>query len=1185
MQSVHALLSKERAVRSTGCSYGTGRKVNTIDMSTLATKNVAAVLATIALALGISFTFATSAKADAVSDLQAQVQALLAQIAALQGMSGSTGGSMSASCHTFTRDHKQGDNGGEVMWIQQFLNGHGAQIASSGAGSPGNESSYFGAKTKAAVMKYQAAKGITPTSGYWGPKTRAAANADCAGSMTSGTTGSTGGTVTPTGPGLTVSAGVQPANSLAPAGAQRVPFTSFTLTNNSSAPVTVTGITVQRTGIAQDQNFSGVVLIDSNGLQVGVSHTFDSNHQTVVGDTMTLAPGASQTFTVAGNISSTNAQSGEVAAISVVGINTSAPVAGSLPITGAQQTINTTLMLGNISIGSSAFDPGTPTTKHIGDTAVKFSGVRFTNSSTNEDAKFYSIRWRLNGSVGSSDLANVVTIVNGTSYPTTLSSDGRYYTTVFPGGILVGKGNNVDVYVQGDIVGTNASNRTAEFDIDKTSDVYFVGQVYGYGLSLTGTIGTYNTGSGHVTNADVSKQPWFVGSAVTVQGGTVTTIQNATNVPSQNIAVNVSNQPLGGFQTNFAGEPVTVQGMKFNITGIATTTTSQLTLISIVNENGSVVAGPVDAVAGVATFTNSVTFPTGLHTYTIQGKLPSNTANGGTIQLSTDPSTWTSPQGQLTGNSVTISTPLFTMNTMTVRSAQLTISAGTSPSSQTVVAGGQNVLMATIQLDASQSGEDVQLSSLPIVHTGAGNLGYLNNCQLWDGTTALNTGSDVLNTVATTSTVTFTQGALRITKGTVKTLSFTCNLSSSANAGATYTFGVNSSNAPTVTGVTSGNTVTTGSGNLVVNTSSSGTMTVSSGASVTVTIDSSSPSYAVNAGGTTGVVMSVIKLRATNENVNLTKLGLTVGNGSYLAKATGSGNQSYGSADLTQVYLYNSSGTLLGTATFTGTNNTATSTLNVPLTLTRDTDVTITVKADLANIGVSAPGGIGNLVKVDPLNFEGTGASSGSTIKGAASGTSAGVRLFKSYPSLALETLPSTGVADGRLMHFKVTANTAGSIGISKFTFKVSTTSATVTNIDLYGFTDSAYSQAVSGQGTGGQIGSQVASAINGTAFSYTPTNPLQIPAGQTYYFELRAAVSGVTTGSSVVTTLVGDSGFPTVNDVVNYNVATSSALSASNFIWSGNSTSTSVAADVDWSNGASLPGLPSSGIIQTRSN
>jgi hypothetical protein len=712
--------------------------------------------------------------------------------------------------------------------------------------------------------------------------------------------------------------------------------------------------------------------------------------------------------------------------------------------------------------------------------------------------KFYSLRWRLNGSVSASDLANIVTIVNGTSYPTTLSTDGRYYTTVFPGGIMIGKGNNVDVYVQGDIVGNNASNRTVEFDLDKTSDVYFVGQVYGYGLSLTGTIGTYNTAAGHVTNADVSRQPWFVGSVVTVQGGTVTTIQNATSVASQNIAVNVSNQVLGGFQTNFAGEPVTVQGFTFNITGISTTTTSQITLISVVDENGSVVAGPVDAVAGVATFTNSVTFPTGLHTYTVKGKLPSDTANNGTIQLSTYPGGWTSPMGQITGNTITISTARFNMNTMTVRAATLSIAAGTNPASQSVVAGGQNVQVATVQLDASQSGEDVQLSSLQIIHTGAGNLGYLNNCQLWDGTTALNTGSDVVNTVATTSTYTFTNGALRLTKGTVKTLSLTCSISSSANAGATYIFGVNSGNAPTVTGVTSGNSVSGSS--LTVTTSNSGTMTVSTGATVAVTIDSSSPSYAVNAAGTTGVTMGVIKLRATNENFNLTKIGLglsATSAGKYGAASTGSGAQAYGSSDLTQVYLYNSTGTLLGTAVFTGTATTATSTLSSPLALTRDTDTTIVVKADLAAIGVSSAGGIANVITVDPINFEGTGASSGSTVRGGATAGVAGVRLFKTYPTLALDSLASSGVTDGRLIHFKVTANAAGPVGVNKFTFTVATTSSTVTNVNLYGFTDSSYSQAISGQGAGGLIGSQLSTIPQNVAFSIAPsTNPVQVPAG-----------------------------------------------------------------------------------------
>lgn len=126
-------------------------------------------------------------------ELQAQIQVLLAQIAALQAQIAGANQS-SGACFTFTRNHSNGDSGGEVVHIQKFLNTHGATVAASGAGSPGNETSYFGALTQAAVSKYQAANGITPTAGYWGPITRAKTNAACV-PATPGT-----GTDTPTPP-------------------------------------------------------------------------------------------------------------------------------------------------------------------------------------------------------------------------------------------------------------------------------------------------------------------------------------------------------------------------------------------------------------------------------------------------------------------------------------------------------------------------------------------------------------------------------------------------------------------------------------------------------------------------------------------------------------------------------------------------------------------------------------------------------------------------------------------------------------------------------------------------------------------------------------------------------------------------------------------------------------------------
>src|SRR6185369_14516698 len=86
-------------------------------------------------------------------------------------------------------------------------------------------------------------------------------------SPTTGMSCAGAGTTLPTGGSLMVTAGTQPANSLAPHSATRVPFTNVTLTAGSS-DVTVSSITVQRSGLAQDAVFTGVVLLDqATGLQ------------------------------------------------------------------------------------------------------------------------------------------------------------------------------------------------------------------------------------------------------------------------------------------------------------------------------------------------------------------------------------------------------------------------------------------------------------------------------------------------------------------------------------------------------------------------------------------------------------------------------------------------------------------------------------------------------------------------------------------------------------------------------------------------------------------------------------------------------------------------------------------------------------------------------------------------------
>jgi lysophospholipase L1-like esterase len=74
---------------------------------------------------------------------------------------------------SFTRSLTTGSTGIDVHTLQIFLNTHGFVIALTGPGSLGQETNYFGPATKRALAAYQAAHGISPAVGYFGPITMA----------------------------------------------------------------------------------------------------------------------------------------------------------------------------------------------------------------------------------------------------------------------------------------------------------------------------------------------------------------------------------------------------------------------------------------------------------------------------------------------------------------------------------------------------------------------------------------------------------------------------------------------------------------------------------------------------------------------------------------------------------------------------------------------------------------------------------------------------------------------------------------------------------------------------------------------------------------------------------------------------------------------------------------------------
>ena len=159
-------------------------------MTTIANK-FASKAAVAFVAVAMLFTMmAPAAQAQSSEDLQAMINTLLAQIAALQSQVGQGGTSVASGIcpYTWTRDLNVGATGADVMKLQQFLNANAdTRVAASGAGSVGAETEYYGPATAAAVSKMQVmyrADILTPAGlvnprGYFGPSTRAKANSLC----------------------------------------------------------------------------------------------------------------------------------------------------------------------------------------------------------------------------------------------------------------------------------------------------------------------------------------------------------------------------------------------------------------------------------------------------------------------------------------------------------------------------------------------------------------------------------------------------------------------------------------------------------------------------------------------------------------------------------------------------------------------------------------------------------------------------------------------------------------------------------------------------------------------------------------------------------------------------------------------------------------------------------------------
>jgi peptidoglycan hydrolase-like protein with peptidoglycan-binding domain len=166
--------------------------------------------------------------------------------------------------YMFNTNMKLGSRGTDVMNLQKVLNAYPqTRVAESGAGSPGMETTYFGAATRAAVNKFQALHlvelGITAPTANVFAGTRGLLNAICVGGNAGQGNNGNGNGGTTSGPVSAMLAASQPTGMLVQgqAGAR---LADITFTGNG----TVTSVQLQRTGVSTDSSLTNVYLYDGN---------------------------------------------------------------------------------------------------------------------------------------------------------------------------------------------------------------------------------------------------------------------------------------------------------------------------------------------------------------------------------------------------------------------------------------------------------------------------------------------------------------------------------------------------------------------------------------------------------------------------------------------------------------------------------------------------------------------------------------------------------------------------------------------------------------------------------------------------------------------------------------------------------------------------------------------------------
>ncbi len=707
-----------------------------------------------------------------------------------------------------------------------------------------------------------------------------------------------------------------------------------------------------------------------------------------------------------------------------------------------------------------------------------------------------------NGTAAQTDVKNIelYDVTHGVSLGTVAAYNAEGKVTWGNLNIVVGKGETQRFKILVDIV--SGAGLTTNIDLVDGSDVL---------VSVKGnTYGFYITPTNSWTNG--------LGTDQTIGSGTLNISKSSKTPATGNIAVG-DDIVLGAWDFDARGEEMRISQFIVTITAAdnssnsLTFTSADVTNVKLYDANGNIVAGPNDPSSSDVTFTDTFVVPVGAHTYYLKAKVGTDAGSLDTVLVDAKtPGTSVTAKGMTTNTAPTL-TPSgdVACNTMTVAAGSLTVSTLNYPAARSVPKGITDMLFATFSLDATSSGENVQVTAITVTDTKAGDAvtGDIDNAELWaDLTSANSTGrGDVYETLVT-STKQFTTGTatlafpltqtITVPKGSFVRLAIIADLAAGATSdgGDTHTFTIADADASvTSTGATTGSSIVE-----TYSVSGAQAMLVSGGGTLAVTKDSSSPVADLLVAGQSGATLAVFRLAETGKVEDLDLDSIKV----YVS----------GYDSVNTLYFYSSArsdggstSSPIATGVVTG-ESVSVQITDGRVTIPQDGNVKITVKGDLLAVdGTVVTNDTG--MKVSILHAADV-KTTGRSVGGAVNSTEVDVLgnthyLVKSKPTFALNSSSPSGnlvtAATTEVARFNITANSAEDITFSTAKSNTLTVSVSCKIKDSDAGNETIYLVDQDGNTLDTLTSDVCASSY---AFDFT-NNSLTIPAGQTKWVKVVA--------------------------------------------------------------------------------